>query len=508
MSNWKINNADVLEALRDMPDNSFDGVLCDPPYGLSEQRQQDVVDCMTAWLSGQPYQHKKSGFMGRGWDGWVPGPDVWREVLRVMKPGAYILAFAGTRTQDLMGIALRLAGFEMRDTVIWAYGSGFPKSMDVSAAIDKAAGAEREVVGTRPWSSAKMDAGNGVSGLKQSGGYSGEYNSERVCIPITAPVTEAARMWNGYGTALKPAYETCILARKPLDGTVANNCQTWGCGALWIDGGRIGTDEVITNHARGSESAKSKGRYGDSKAQETHQTEGQELGRFPANLTHDGSPEVMAVFPFTGGPGNTKEAIHGRTPENQSVYSGKRNGFIHNPNYHNDHGGSASRFFYCAKVSQAERNAGCSIFEAKQQDESRKQGNPGGDNPRNRGVHERKNHHPCCKPIALCRYLATLILPPADRPQGPRKLLVPFSGSGSEMIGALQAGWDEVSGIEREAEYAAIAEARLSHWLDAGREETKKPTQISEAKKNAATAKRGAEKSNAEQLSLLKAVNL
>lgn len=254
--------------------------------------------------------------------------------------------------------------------------SGFPKSLDVSKAIDKAAGA------LTAQASGFNTAGGKENFCKQDKSFRSDYGYKY------SPLTPVSSEWHGYGTALKPAYEPVILARKPLDGTVAANVQKWGCGALWIDGGRVeAAGEEITNHARGAESAKSKGKYGDSKAQDTHQTTGQALGRWPANLLHDGSEEVVAGL------------------------------------------GDAARFFYCAKASQAERNAGCE-----------------------------KNGHPCCKPLALCEYLAKLILPAV-----PGKLLVPFSGSGSEMIGAARAGWANVTGVEKEAEYAAIAQARLDH---------------------------------------------
>src|SRR5690606_7094021 len=166
------------------------------------------------------------------WDSFVPGPAVWREVCRVVKPGGHILCFAGTRTVDLMGVSLRLGGFEIRDCLQWLYGSGFPKSLDVSKAIDKKLGAERKIVGLKPY---------------------------------TAPATPEAKQWEGWGTALKPAVEPIILARKPLsEATVAENVLRWGTGAINIDGCRIPTDEVIMNHSRSAEAARSKGKYGDS----------------------------------------------------------------------------------------------------------------------------------------------------------------------------------------------------------------------------------------------------
>ena len=205
--NFTLHRGDCIEALRAMPDSSVDSVVTDPPYGLSDHKPSDVVACLTAWLAGEEYRPKKNGFMGRAWDSWVPGPEVWREAFRVLKPGGHIVAFAGSRTHDLMSMALRLAGFECRDTVMWVYSQGFPKSMDVSKALDKAAGAEREVVGI----DTKARSTSGASALPTMGGDT-VYQS----WDITAPATAAARQWAGWGTALKPAFEPALLFRKPL----------------------------------------------------------------------------------------------------------------------------------------------------------------------------------------------------------------------------------------------------------------------------------------------------
>ena len=305
---------DCLEIMRDIPDGSIDAVVTDPPYGLSDHRPSDVFSCLSSWLAGQEYRPNKKGFMGRTWDSWVPGPEVWREVFRVLKPGGHVVAFAGSRTHDLMSMALRLAGFECRDTimdlyatsdaarefvdslsegqrkalatalpadigVLWTYGSGFPKSMDVSKAIDKAAGAEREVVGFDPVAARRTAA----VGTNAFGDYKGQTGN------ITAPATDAARQWQGWGTALKPAFEPALLFRKPLVGAVAQNVMAHGTGALNIDGCRV--------EDGGDETSK---------------------GRFPANLIHDGSDEALGVFP-------------------------------------GEAGGNAARFFYCAKASKTDR---------------------------------------------------------------------------------------------------------------------------------------------------------
>lgn len=185
-------HGDCLEVLKGMPDNSVDSIVTDPPYGLS--------------------------FMGKKWDYDVPDQAIWEECLRVLKPGGHLLAFAGTRTQHRMAVRIEDAGFEIRDMIAWVYGSGFPKSLDVSKAIDKAAGAVREVIGKAQWSNSAAHF------------VPGEDHTARVTLDITAPATAAARQWQGWGTALKPALEPITVARKPLKGTVAANVLEWGTG--------------------------------------------------------------------------------------------------------------------------------------------------------------------------------------------------------------------------------------------------------------------------------------
>ena len=246
---FKIVNGDVLEVSSRLKKERFDGCLCDPPYGLS--------------------------FMGKKWDYDVPSVETWAAVLGALKPGAHLLAFAGTRTQHRMAVRIEDAGFEIRDMIAWVYGSGLPKSLDVSKAIDKAAGAEREIVGTRK----KLDsygeqAGNNV--------YGGGPNHDHV-QSITAPATDAARQWSGYGTALKPALEPITVARKPLVGTVAANCQRYGTGAINIDECRVATEEDQRRPSAGGDN----GLLGSStfKIRERKVEEQiQHSGRWPANL--------------------------------------------------------------------------------------------------------------------------------------------------------------------------------------------------------------------------------
>src|SRR5690606_18808994 len=217
-----------LDVMRQLPDNSVDAVVTDPPDGLS--REPDIEEVLRHWLAGDDYEHRGGGFMGKTWDSFVPGPAVWREVLRVLKPGGHILCFAGTRTVDLMGISLRLGGFEIRDCLQWLDGSGFPKSLDVSNAIDKKLGAEREIVGTKSGDPKRFKKWKEMDGNKRT-----TFNNY-----ITVPATPEAQEWEGWGTALKPAVEPIILARKPLsEATVAENVLKWGTGGLNIDRCRI-----------------------------------------------------------------------------------------------------------------------------------------------------------------------------------------------------------------------------------------------------------------------------
>ncbi|WP_054955012.1 DNA methyltransferase [Paenibacillus dakarensis] len=216
---------DSAEVLRQYPDGFFDSVVCDPPYGLS--KEPNITEVLTKWIAGETYDHGNGGFMSKSWDSFVPHPDLWREVFRVLKPGGHALVFAGTRTQDLMTIAMRLGGFEIRDVIEWLYFSGFPKSMDVGKAFDKRAGIQGERVEAE---------GVGFMNAEGKGGYN--VTSHRILMPERQ--TELARKWDGWGTALKPAHEPIIVARKPLAGTVAETVEKYGTGAINIDGCRIG----------------------------------------------------------------------------------------------------------------------------------------------------------------------------------------------------------------------------------------------------------------------------
>ena len=410
---FDVMNADCLDALRNMPDCSVDAIVTDPPYGLSQHSSADIQKALTSWLAGDEYKHGKAGFMGKSWDSFVPSPSVWRECFRVLKHGGHILCFAGSRTQDLMSIALRIAGFECRDTVMWVYGSGFPKSLDVSKAIDKAAGAERDVVGTAKGAGAKDPT------FRKMQDEASAYNLQRNEF-ITAPATDAARQWQGWGTALKPAYEPVLLFRKPLSGTVADNVLKHGTGAINVDGCRVGTESTRRAVAEG------KGWTIDtSRHVTTAGVYGSYSGRWPANLIHDGSEEVVQLF------------------------------------------GDATRFFYCAKASRRDRDEGLDGFDVKSPSDKtgRKAGTIGlvGDtgnkgqtaNPFANGGGVSRNAHPTVKPTDLMRYLCRLVTPPNG------VVLDPFMGSGSTGKAAMLEGFRFI-GIEQSPEYFAIACARIN----------------------------------------------
>lgn len=247
----KVINMECKQGMQVMiADNSIDAIVTDPPYGLSKQPKMEEV--LKHWLAGDDYNATGSGFMGKTWDSFVPGPSIWKEAYRCLKPGAWDVVFAGSRTQDLMALSLRLAGFEIMDTGMWLYGSGFPKSLDISKAIDKSLGAEREVIGTKI--KARSTSGNSALPTIDGETVYKEFN-------ITKPSTDQAKKWEGWGTALKPAYEPFILARKPLDGTYANNVLKHGVGGLNIDGCRLPDGD-----------------------------------RFPANVIHDGLDEPWSKY--------------------------------------------------------------------------------------------------------------------------------------------------------------------------------------------------------------------
>jgi site-specific DNA-methyltransferase (adenine-specific) len=393
-----------------MADNSVDAIVTDPPYEL--------------------------GFMGKSWDSTGVAYDVavWQECLRVLKPGGHLLAFGGSRTYHRLAVAIEDAGFQIRDQIMWVYGSGFPKSLNISKAIDKDAGAEREIVGVGQ---------SGKTAIWNEDGGMGKFD-------ITAPATNEAKQWDGWGTALKPAHEPIVMARKPLDGTVAKNVLTHGVGGINIDGCRVGegtgeTKTVQYPDIRGNN-------YNNASGTVEYTVTNQ--GRFPANFIHDGSDEVLELFPDDvkgqfGGKGRAANSKSGKYNWNNSSHEinnkGATAGIFDN--------GSAARFFYCAKASKKDRNEGLDDFPLV------KGGSMNGaetrpDKPTNHPI--RANHHPTVKPTDLMRYLCRLITPPDGI------VLDPFTGSGSTGKAATLEGFTFI-GIEQSVEYAEIANARINH---------------------------------------------
>jgi site-specific DNA-methyltransferase (adenine-specific) len=409
-----VHHGDCREVMATLDAESVDAVVCDPPYGLS--------------------------FMGKGWDHGVPGEEFWMEALRVAKPGAHLLAFGGTRTYHRLACAIEDAGWEIRDCVMWVYGSGFPKSHDVSKAIDKAAGAERETSGP------KVYAGGHVqnhSGIAHGGSYCGFDHSGTTMA--TAPATDAARQWSGWGTALKPAWEPIIVARKPLCGTVADNVLTHGTGGINVDGCRVGTERVVSLKGLGQNSNMNDDNW---KGIGSRPAPTVSVGRWPANLIHDGSEEVVGLFP---------EQQSGPNPRNRGGIgyhsSAQGQSMCHAPRGADS--GSAARFYYCAKASKADRDEGCEgLAERLTMRYGEKAQGPLPQQTPSKPVPQR-NHHPTVKPTALMRYLCRLVTPPGG------VVLDPFTGSGSTGKAAVSEGFDFV-GIEREAEYVEIARARIA----------------------------------------------
>lgn len=499
MSRWQLINGDSRTELTKLADNSIDAIVTDPPYELE--------------------------FMGKSWDATGIAYDVnlWRECLRVLKPGGHILAFSGSRTYHRMAVAIEDAGFEIRDQIMWVYGSGFPKSLDVSKAIDKTNGepnrlhkftawmrttgltaqqlnnitktsmgghyltaasqpaiptmelwamirphitevpswvdelvarieAEREVIGT-----ASVPVGHAFAGETFGG------DSSNVEVAITAPATDAAKRWDGWGTALKPAHEPIVLARKPLIGTVANNVLQHGTGALNIDDCRIeNTGEKIPHITGkailgGTSDGYDRPWESDPTAIAARQQradiaieKANNLGRWPANFIHDGSDEVLQLFPDSKGgayPAKRGEAVVTSFASGQETEGGYRA---------MGDSGSAARFFYCAKANKRDRNEGLDHLTPQREADRPNDNLPGGDNPRNRTNNPRLNHHPTVKPTELMRYLCRLITPSNGI------ILDPFTGSGSTGKAAILEHFQFI-GIEQQLDYITIAQARIQH---------------------------------------------
>src|SRR5690625_549245 len=414
----KVIHGDCLDVLKELDDNSVDSVVTDPPYGLS--KEPDINEVLSKWLAGEEYDHGHGGFMGKSWDSFVPPPSLWREVYRVLKPGGHALVFAGTRTQDLMTISLRLAGFEVRDVIEWLYFSGFPKSHNVSKAFDRRAGAEREVVGQRV---RLGDRKSYVNNNDKAIFNPGENNA------ITAPATELARKWDGWGTSLKPAHEPIIMVRKPLhDGrkmTVVDCVEKYGTGAINIDASRIGETGARTN-------AKSGGYDSIYQKYGAVETVIHDKGRFPANCITLDSDEFYSKY-------------FNITPAELSKKASKKD---RNSDWQGEEIDLEESRQQVAFGNRTCTNCGRSKLDGRR--EGACCDSPSYENKQVRAV---KNNHPTVKPTDLMAWLIKLITPPNG------VVLDPFAGSGSTLVAAKREGFNFI-GIELEDEYIPIIEAR------------------------------------------------
>jgi len=400
---WPIEHGDSLEVLRGYPSETFTAVVTDPPYGLK-------------FMSGHI-----------DWDHSLPSVEFWREVLRVSKPGAPLLAFGGTRTFHRLAVAIEDAGWEFRDTIGWFYGSGFPKSHAIGKAIDKAAGAERAVVGKVVVANTER-RDTASLGISKGGGFKNQRD-------LTAPATPEAATWEGYGTALKPAWEPIIVAMKPLAGTYAQNALAHGVAGLNIDAARIPTGDKLGGGAQSAslEHFQGEGMAGwkrpwmdDPQAKELYAertranvANAEALGRWPANVMMD--EEAAAVLDAQVPPTPPKAAARIKCNPSDSIGTFKTD--LRYTSRPACPGGGPSRFFYVAKPSKKEKGPGAG--------------------------------HPTVKPLALMRQLIKTVTYPGDN-----LILDPFAGSGTTILAAMELGVPAV-GIEREAEYLEIILERL-----------------------------------------------
>ena len=403
---YEVWTGDSVELLKQIPDNSIHAIVTDPPYGLG--KVPDIRVVLEHWLNGREYRPTGGGFMGAEWDAFVPF-HVWSECYRVLRPGGFCVAFSGTRTVDLLGLAMRLAKFEVRDLFSWNQFQGFPKSLDISKAIDDMHGAVREVVGIdKQWiKRTGMSAGEGTATYTTS--TFGSASGANAGL-ITAPATKDAQTWAGYGSGLKPAFEPAIFARKPLDGTYAQNVMKWGAGALNIDRCRY-------PYSKGS------GWIGPMRTAE----------------------EIKKVArPNTAG--STSVGVVMNRPSSPTVNV-------------SDLGRYPSNTFATPKASRAEREAGCEGLPVVTREEitGREPDSAGQKHARSgKTATNVQNHHPTIKPVKLMQWLCALV---GGQPGS--LILDPFLGSGTTGIAALREGFSFL-GCEMNPDYVRIAEARIA----------------------------------------------
>ena len=423
---YKIVNQSCLDALKDIPDNSIDSIVTDPPYGLSSNDY--VADTIAKWIAGErDFIPDTKGFMGKSWDAFVPPPAVWDECLRVLKPGGHLLAFFGSRTQDIGALSIRLAGFEIRDSIAWLYSSGFPKSHNISKTIDRMQGAEVKV-------------GKGFK-------VAGEYGNRNLRDPESqgadreemrhSASTEDAKTWEGWGTALKPSFEPIVVARKPVIGTIAENVLQYGTGGINIGGSRIGSGTGETKQTSYPNITGDNYNQGNEEYPNRIVVEVKDQGRWPANTVFSHTEQcVQTGFMEETYVINKTEEWTGFGQKQRPDYESSEQ-TVSTPIYECVEGCSAkqleeqkpgaSRFFYVSKANKKDRNEG-----------------------------DAANNHPTVKPTELMRYLVKLVTPTGGT------VLDPFTGSGSTGKAAILEGFNFL-GIELTPEYIPIIEARLAH---------------------------------------------
>jgi DNA modification methylase len=489
-------HGDCLQVLAEMEENSIDTTITDPPYGLG--KEPDIIKMLEAWLADEEYGTEGHGFMSQKWDAFVPGPRYWKAVFRVMKPGGTLLAFGGTRTNDLLTLAIRMAGFKIRDTLMWVYGSGFPKATDISKQLDKNAGMEREVIGLRVDADGRCRASEPHGETVYSRDkYGQDLRPQTIIKQATAPATPSAQLWDGWKShGLKPAYEPILVCQKPLtdvawprvipsyepiilamkpnDSTYASNALKFGISGLWIDGARIPTNgdkakfpagvvsETENNYGNGE------GMYADrQRTADTHPT-----GRYPANLIlecncgagqggkHAGTC-VCGMLDRQSGERPTGVFVQKGNDQATHQPGGWRTGARSPKKFVcGDKGGCSryfknipvERFFYTPKAPRSQRWFYCPTCDDAFQDRD-----------------EHKEHgqlvsHPTQKPQALLSYLCTLTRTPTGG-----IVLDPFLGSGTTGVAAVNTDRPFV-GIEINEEYFKIAERRIEHAKNQARQ--------------------------------------
>lgn len=446
-SRVQLRGGDCLAVIKTMADNSIDSVVTDPPYALGTIAKRfggvamdaDTQTSADARSRSTSYARLSGGFMGKKWDTGETAfaVEFWHEVLRVIKPGGHVAAFGGTRSYHRLACAIEDAGFEIRDQLAWVYGTGFPKSHSVSKGIESTLlrGSSSTVAMRQTAMGADYEPYAGAGNFRD--GTTTTKNSPNPPGAIFSPTTDAAKQWEGWGTALKPSWEPIALARKPLsEKTVAANVLKWGTGAINIDASRVETtDSLGGGDQNATTKTKTEGwdrpwmQNADAKAAHAERVnanveKAEALGRWPANLLHDGSAEVVAMFPTPHGAGHARAEPGGGTYDGSSGIGFAKDGSgigVGLKGFRIGDSGSAARFFYCAKAGEADR-AG--------------------------------SKHPTVKPVKLMQWLCKLITPPGGT------ILDPFAGTGTTAHAAFLAGFPSLM-IEREAEYLTDIATRM-----------------------------------------------